>query len=306
MLTTKIIGTRITEARKKTGISQADLSEQLFISPQAVGKWERGESLPDIITLHRLADILKVDLNYFASGGAPNSTSDTEKVSLIEPTEEKSDKAKRLDWNMSNGNWVDADFSEMNNLHDRLSASNMKNCKFNGSDLSGLLLKSNNIDRCDFSHSKIHDCQFQRSNIANNSFKQAALNGSSFTSSYVYGCDFTGADLTDVSMKNGGFTGTKGKAASPEHNTIADATWKRTSFANSQLADLIIKGTIEDCAFESCSFTRVVFQDCTIKNTFFKHNNLKRVQFINCKVDRLTNEFLKIGKADLSGVEMMA
>lgn len=306
MLTTKIIGTRITEARKKTGISQADLSEQLFISPQAVGKWERGESLPDIITLHRLADILKVDLNYFASGADPNLVTDTEKVSLIEPTEEKSDTAKRMDWNMSNGNWVDADFSEMNNLHDRLSASNMKNCKFNGSDLSGLLLKSNNIDRCDFSLSKIHNCQFQRSNIANNSFKQAALNGSSFTSSYVYGCDFTGADLTDVSMKNGGFTGIKGKAASLEHNTIADAIWKRTSFVNSQLADLNIKGTIEDCAFESCSFTRVVFQDCTILNTFFKHNNLKRVQFINCKVDRLTYEFLKIGKADLSGVEMMA
>lgn len=306
MLTTKIIGTRITEARKKTGISQADLSEQLFISPQAVGKWERGESLPDLITLHRLGELLNVDLNYFASGIKPNASSETEKVNSIEQTAEKPDKTKRLDWNMSNGNWVDADFSEMNNLHDRLSASNMKNCKFKGSDLSGLLLKSNNIDRCDFSNTIIHNCQFQRSNIANNSFKQAALNGSSFSASYVYGCDFTGADLTDVSMKNGGFTGIKGKTATPEQNTIADSTWKRTSFTNSQLADLIIKGNIEDCAFENCSFTRVVFQDCTILNTFFKHNNLKRVQFINCKTDRLTYEFLKIGKADLSGVEMMA
>jgi DNA-binding transcriptional regulator YiaG len=47
---TKMIGIKITEARKKTNISQAKLAERLFISAQAVGKWERGESLPDIIT----------------------------------------------------------------------------------------------------------------------------------------------------------------------------------------------------------------------------------------------------------------
>ena len=54
MLNTKIIGNRITEARKKVNISQAQLAEQLFISSQAVGKWERGESMPDITTFNRL------------------------------------------------------------------------------------------------------------------------------------------------------------------------------------------------------------------------------------------------------------
>ena len=48
------IGNKITEARKKINISQAQLADRLFISPQAVGKWERGESMPDIITLERL------------------------------------------------------------------------------------------------------------------------------------------------------------------------------------------------------------------------------------------------------------
>ncbi|MBM6753145.1 helix-turn-helix transcriptional regulator, partial [Mediterraneibacter glycyrrhizinilyticus] len=61
-----MIGERITEARKKKSVSQAGLAELLFISPQAVGKWERGESMPDIITLNRLAEILEVDLNYFS------------------------------------------------------------------------------------------------------------------------------------------------------------------------------------------------------------------------------------------------
>ena len=53
MLTTMIIGKKIAEARKKIRISQAQLAERLFISSQAVGKWERGESMPDIITFNR-------------------------------------------------------------------------------------------------------------------------------------------------------------------------------------------------------------------------------------------------------------
>ncbi len=66
MLNTKMIGNKIAEARKKINISQAQLAQRLFISAQAVGKWERGESMPDIITFNRLAEILGVDLNYFS------------------------------------------------------------------------------------------------------------------------------------------------------------------------------------------------------------------------------------------------
>ena len=63
---TKTIGNKIAQARKKVNMSQAQLAQLLFISPQAVGKWERGESIPDIITFNRLAEILGVDLNYFS------------------------------------------------------------------------------------------------------------------------------------------------------------------------------------------------------------------------------------------------
>jgi transcriptional regulator with XRE-family HTH domain len=62
----KMIGSKIAEARKKINFSQAQLAQRLFISPQAVGKWERGESLPDLLTFNRLAEILGVDLNYFS------------------------------------------------------------------------------------------------------------------------------------------------------------------------------------------------------------------------------------------------
>ena len=61
-----IIGNKIAKARKEINISQTELAQRLFISPQAVGKWERGESIPDIVTINRLAEILGVDLNYFS------------------------------------------------------------------------------------------------------------------------------------------------------------------------------------------------------------------------------------------------
>jgi DNA-binding transcriptional regulator YiaG len=41
---TKLIGGKIAKARKEINMSQAQLAQSLFISPQAVGKWERGES----------------------------------------------------------------------------------------------------------------------------------------------------------------------------------------------------------------------------------------------------------------------
>ena len=74
MLKSKMIGNKITEARKKVNISQAQLAQRLFISPQAVGKWERGESMPDIITFIRLAEILGVDLNYFSESLQSSAT----------------------------------------------------------------------------------------------------------------------------------------------------------------------------------------------------------------------------------------
>ncbi len=163
-----MIGDKIAEARKKLNISQAQLSEKLFISPQAVGKWERGESMPDIITLNRLAEILGTDLNYFSQSNTASETSplDSSEKQVIQSLIEK--KEKKLTWDMSRGNWVDADFSGLNNLQEKFSSSNLQRCKFIGSDLSGILLKGNNVDACDFSNSNISSSQIQNSNLDKN------------------------------------------------------------------------------------------------------------------------------------------
>ncbi|MGN0983216.1 MAG: LexA family protein [Gemmiger sp.] len=49
---------RLKQARKAKGISQAEVSRQLGVTQQAVGKWETGRSTPDPQTVARLAELL--------------------------------------------------------------------------------------------------------------------------------------------------------------------------------------------------------------------------------------------------------
>lgn len=312
-----MIGNKIAEARKRASISQAQLAQRLFISSQAVGKWERGESMPDITTFNRLAEILGVDLNYFSETIQSAATEMEPDEPLIKQSDElPSGKQKyKHSWDMSRGNWVNADFSGLKNLQEKFSSSNIKSCKFIGSDMSGLLLKSNNVDSCDFSgsdissshvqtsnlvHNKFNDCslketEFSGSNIDGCDFSGANFIGTEFSKSYIYRCDFSGADFTGVVVKSGGF----------EKNTIANAVWNHTAFIATQLADIVFSGTLEDCSFEDCAFTSVTFQSATLINTFFRNKSLKRIRFIDCHADRLTYEFLKNGKADLSDITLL-
>ncbi len=52
------LGQRIQERRKQQGLTQEQLGNDLLVSPQAVSKWENGESLPDIGTLPALCKTL--------------------------------------------------------------------------------------------------------------------------------------------------------------------------------------------------------------------------------------------------------
>jgi uncharacterized protein YjbI with pentapeptide repeats len=310
MINTKMIGNKIAEARKKINISQAQLAERLFISPQAIGKWERGESMPDIITLNRLAEILIVDLNYFSE----NFKSATSEMAPGEPMIQQSAELpsgmagraeKKLNWDMSRGNWVDADFSGLKNLHEKFSSSNLQRCLFIGSDLTGLLLKNNHVDACDFSGSDFSNSHIQRSYLNRNKFKNCSLTDTEFSETYLYGCDFTDADFSGVVIRSGGFSGVKVKPDDIEKNIISGAVWNRTSFIETQIADVVFTGPMDDCYFENCAFTRVVFRNATLMNTFFKNKSLKGIRFIDCRADRMTWEFLKNGKADLSGITLL-
>ena len=51
------LGANIVAYRKRCGMTQAKLAEQLNYSDKAVSKWERGESIPDVLTLVQLAEL---------------------------------------------------------------------------------------------------------------------------------------------------------------------------------------------------------------------------------------------------------
>lgn len=57
------LGERIREFRIQRGMTQEELAKILSISPQAISKWERAESMPDTAVMPSIADALGVSLD---------------------------------------------------------------------------------------------------------------------------------------------------------------------------------------------------------------------------------------------------
>ena len=57
------IGGNIAAYRKRLGWTQAELAEKLNYSDKAVSKWERGESVPDVLTMADMAGKLGTTVN---------------------------------------------------------------------------------------------------------------------------------------------------------------------------------------------------------------------------------------------------
>ena len=59
-----MIGDRIKALRSKKGVTREALAKKLFISPQAVSRWEQGLAVPDTAILVPLADYFGVTVDY--------------------------------------------------------------------------------------------------------------------------------------------------------------------------------------------------------------------------------------------------
>ncbi len=68
----RIIANNITELRKSVPLTQAELAEKLNYSDKAVSKWERGESVPDVIVLKQIADLFGVTVDYLLAEEHPH------------------------------------------------------------------------------------------------------------------------------------------------------------------------------------------------------------------------------------------
>lgn len=90
------LGKRIAENRKRLGLTQDSLAEQLGITAQAVSKWENDQSCPDITILPTLAEIFGITIDELLGREVPRPVHQAEVVD-----EEPEDNGIHI----QNGNW---------------------------------------------------------------------------------------------------------------------------------------------------------------------------------------------------------
>jgi len=77
-----VFGDRLRMVRKHSGLTQKALADKLFVSQQAVCKWEKNDSSPNPETVAKIAEICDVSVSYLLSQEedekktAPGITSD--------------------------------------------------------------------------------------------------------------------------------------------------------------------------------------------------------------------------------------
>lgn len=88
-----MIGERIREARKDMGLSQEGVGKAMGVSKAAVSKWEGSDNIPK--DLHKLSDILNVNLDWLKTGEGSKKKIDGIPVNSLNQTEV-------IDWSSNN------------------------------------------------------------------------------------------------------------------------------------------------------------------------------------------------------------
>lgn len=69
----KKIGEFIATIRKEKNMTQKDLGDQLFVSDKTVSKWERGLSIPNVVLLIPIAEVLGISVTELLRGEKMNT-----------------------------------------------------------------------------------------------------------------------------------------------------------------------------------------------------------------------------------------
>lgn len=67
-------GEIIKDIRKKNNLTQKELADKLYVTYQAVSKWENNKSIPDILILQNISKMFNIDLNYLTNTKKRNNT----------------------------------------------------------------------------------------------------------------------------------------------------------------------------------------------------------------------------------------
>jgi len=89
---------RLSEVRKKRGLSQEEVAKKLGTQAPAIGRYERGVAKPTIDVASRLANILGVSLDYLV--GNTDSELDVETIKRIQDIDKLPDDDKKTVFNL--------------------------------------------------------------------------------------------------------------------------------------------------------------------------------------------------------------
>lgn len=304
---TKIIGSKIAQARKKANISQAQLSQLLFISPQAVGKWERGESIPDIVTINRLAEILGIDLNYFSEKFQPadreavhEKSNDMEIVN--DDTRPPHSPERELLMDFGGSNLTETDFAGVIAHKRKFSGSALRGADFSNADLIGSSFSGSNVSEVNFNGTNLTDCVFYATALIDASFDKTILVSTHFRSSDLTRAKFKDVKLIDVKLTTTDLRKT----------IFENCSFNGVDFEASDLSGLCLDGqTFTDVKFDKAGLNNVTFNGATLRNVSFRptfaltnkyYRSIKTICFNGAIMDKLTYAALKGMGADLSKV----
>lgn len=311
---TKMIGNKIAKARKEKNMSQAQLAQLLFISPQAVGKWERGESIPDLVTFNRLAEIFNVDLNYFSENFQSTVVETAAKTTIdnnsdIEQTVQKDTglpgSERQLLTNFSASSLTNSDFAGVTAHKSKFDASTLIGSDFSGADLTGSSFKVSDTRNANFDGANLTDCNFSILDLADASFNKTILLRTEFNKAELVGAKFTDVTLTDVKL-----TMIDLRKTIFEKCTFNGVDFKYCDLRGSSLDQLTFIGV----RFDKSALNEVSFKGTTLKNVSFipafaftnkYYRAIKTICFEGAMMDKLTYAALKGVDADLSKVTII-
>ena len=112
---------KLTVLRKKNGLSQEDLADQLGVSRQAISRWELGSTMPDAPNLLKFSNLFGVSTDYLLHDEY-QSEKDVPIVREVQQTMEAKEKGNRKFYLIGCIMWLIAAFSFLMASIDRLNA----------------------------------------------------------------------------------------------------------------------------------------------------------------------------------------
>lgn len=77
-----MLSCRIAQLRRRAGINQIQLAEELHLSPSTIGMYEQGRRTPNIEVLIQMARFYNVSLDYLITGLEYTPSSETSNMPL--------------------------------------------------------------------------------------------------------------------------------------------------------------------------------------------------------------------------------